>query len=104
MGYYRTRYTGESLRQLITAVKQQTLPPLDRLGLVDDMIAMVQAGQSSTVDALNLLEAYADEHSYPVLNRICGVLGKLSDLLEYTPHHNLLKGFVFNGPRKRNLI
>lgn len=92
MGCYRTRYTAETLQKLVTAVKKQTLPPLDRLGLIDDMFALVQAGHSSTVDALTLLEAYAHEDQYTVLNRVSGILGKLSDLLEYTPHHNLLKG------------
>lgn len=92
MGFYRTRYSTECLKQLVSAIDRQTLPPLDRLGLIDDLFALVQAGQSSTVEALSLLEAFANEDQYTVWNRVCSALGKLSHLLAYTPHHELIKG------------
>lgn len=50
VGYYRVRYTPEMLAQLIPAIRAKTLPPLDRLGVVDDLFALVRAGQSSTTD------------------------------------------------------
>lgn len=77
---------------MISAIDNQTLPPLDRLGLLDDVFALVQAGHYSTVDVLSLLEAFANEDQYTVWNRVCSALGKLSQLMAYTEHHELLKG------------
>ena len=74
------------------AIGDRSLPALDRLGLIDDVFALVQAGQSSSVEALTLLEAFANEDQYTVWNRVCSALGKLSQLLSYTPHHELMKG------------
>jgi len=93
MGFYRTCYSPELLKQLVSAIGHGTLPALDRLGLIDDLFALVQAGQSSTVEALALLEAFAGEDQYVVWNRVCSALGKLSQLLAYTEHHDLLKAF-----------
>jgi puromycin-sensitive aminopeptidase len=50
IGFYRTEYPPEMLSQFLPAITDKTLPPLDRLGLVDDLFALVQAGQSSTVE------------------------------------------------------
>ena len=94
MGFYRTSYAPDLLKQLVIAIGQQTLPPLDRLGLVDDVFALVQAGQASTVDVLELLEAFPNEDQYTVWNRVCSALGKLSQLLAYTDHHDQLKGLI----------
>lgn len=76
---------------MVSAIDHQTLPPLDRLGLLDDLFALVQAGHSSTVEVLTLLEAFANEDQYTVWNRVCSALSKLSQLLAYTEHHELLK-------------
>ena len=91
VGFYRTCYQPDLLKQLVSAIDHQTLPPLDRLGLLDDLFALVQAGHSSTVEALTLLEAFANEDQYTVWNRVCSALSKLSHLLAYTEHHELLK-------------
>lgn len=93
VGFYRTCYEPELLKHLVSAIDHQTLPPLDRLGLLDDLFALVQAGHSSTVEALTLLEAFANEDQYTVWNRVCSALSKLSHLLAYTEHHELLKSF-----------
>ena len=91
VGFYRTCYEPELLKHLVSAIDHQTLPPLDRLGILDDLFALVQAGHSSTVEALTLLEAFANEDQYTVWNRVCSALSKLSHLLAYTDHHELLK-------------
>ena len=93
VGFYRTCYSADSLKQLVSAIGEKTLPPLDRLGLIDDVFALVQAGHSSTVEALNLLEAFAHEDQYTVWSRVCGALSKLSQLLAYTDHHDKIKAF-----------
>lgn len=50
VGFYRTRYPPKMLEEFLPSIKDMTLPPLDRLGLLDDLFAMVQAGQTSTVE------------------------------------------------------
>lgn len=49
------RYPPELLVEFLPAIKNKILPPLDRIGLLDDLFAMVQSGESSTVDASLLL-------------------------------------------------
>ena len=41
VGYYRTQYPPDMLAQFVPAIRDKTLPPLDRLGLLDDLFAMV---------------------------------------------------------------
>ena len=41
VGFYRTQYTTEMLDKLIPAIKDKSLPPRDRLGLQNDIFAMV---------------------------------------------------------------
>lgn len=84
IGYYRTRYTPELLDQLIPAIKSQTLPPLDRLGLIDDLFALVQAGRAPTSEVLKLIEAYRNETNYTVWSSITNSLIKLQTLLSHT--------------------
>jgi hypothetical protein len=59
VGYYRTRYPASMLSQLVTAVRDGSLPPLDRLGLLDDCFALVQAGLTHTAD-VSLIILYED--------------------------------------------
>ncbi|XP_058178093.1 puromycin-sensitive aminopeptidase [Anopheles ziemanni] len=85
IGYYRTQYPADMLDQFLPAIKDQSLPPLDRLGLIDDLFALVQAGKSSTVDALKVIEAYRNESNYTVWASITNCLAKLQLLLAHTP-------------------
>jgi puromycin-sensitive aminopeptidase len=93
VGFYRTQYPPEMLEKLIPAIKDRSLPPLDRLGLLDDLFAMVQAGHTNTVEVLKLLQAYEDETDYTVWSSISNVLVKLNMLLSYTDCAELFKGF-----------
>lgn len=84
IGFYRTQYPPEMLERLVPAVQDKSLPPLDRLGLLDDLFAMVQAGHTSTVEVLKLLQAYEDETDYTVWSSISNILTKLGVLLSHT--------------------
>lgn len=84
IGYYRTQYPSKMLDQLIPAIKSMTLPPLDRLGLLDDLFALVQNGSCSTVDVLKLIDAYRNENNYTVWSSITNSLVKLQSLLSHT--------------------
>ena len=41
VGFYRTQYSSDMLEALLPAVKDQTMPPRDRLGLQNDIFALV---------------------------------------------------------------
>lgn len=84
VGYYRTRYTPEMLDQLRPAIRNQTLPPLDRLGLIDDLFALVQAGRAPTTEVLKLIDAYRNESNYTVWSSITNSLAKLQIVLSHT--------------------
>lgn len=91
VGFYRTCYEPELLKELIPAIQHQILPPLDRLGLLDDLFALVKAGHSTTIEIFHLLEAFIDEDHYSVWNCICNVLNALSHLLSYTEDGHLFQ-------------
>ena len=42
VGFYRTQYTSEMLDKLLPAIKDKTMPSRDRLGLQNDLFAMVR--------------------------------------------------------------
>ncbi|XP_072390827.1 puromycin-sensitive aminopeptidase [Diabrotica undecimpunctata] len=86
IGFYRTQYTPEMLEKFIPAIRDRSLPPLDRLGLLDDLFAMVKAGHTSTVEVLKLLNAYEDEPDYNVWCSIVNILGRLGQLLGHTDY------------------
>ncbi|XP_030747125.1 puromycin-sensitive aminopeptidase-like, partial [Sitophilus oryzae] len=86
IGFYRTRYPPEMLERLLPAIRDQTLPPLDRLGLINDLFAMVKAGHTGTVEALKLLKAFEGETNYNVWSSINGILARLSQLLGGTEY------------------
>lgn len=84
VGFYRTQYPGDMLAKFIPAIQDKSLPPLDRLGLLDDLFAMVQAGHTSTVEVLKLMQAFVQEDNYTVWSSIANCLGKLDILVSHT--------------------
>ena len=83
VGFYRVAYRDPSnLDSLMSGIASQTLSEIDRLGLLDDMFALVHAGKASTVDALKLIKAFkAKEESYVCWSAIVNCLGKLKTIL-----------------------
>lgn len=84
IGYYRTQYPSQMIEQFVDAIKNMSLPPLDRLGLHDDLFALVQNGSSETVDSLKLIDAYRTENNYTVWSSISSSLSKLKNILSHT--------------------
>lgn len=93
VGYYRTRYPSHLLEQFLPSIQDKSLPPLDRLGLLDDLFALVQAGKSPTVEVLKLMEAMSKEDNYTVWCTISNCLGKLSVLLSNTDFEDKFKAY-----------
>ena len=79
LGYYRVQYLNEGdVQRLKPAIEQKILNEVDRLSLIDDMFALVQAGKADTVEALELMKAFkTKETSYVVWSSIMNCLGKL---------------------------
>ncbi|XP_059053898.1 puromycin-sensitive aminopeptidase [Achroia grisella] len=104
VGYYRTRYPASMLAQLVTAVRDGSLPPLDRLGLLDDCFALVQAGHTHTDESLKLMEAFNNETNFTVWSSISNCLSKLSALFSNTALDKPLKNYgrkLFSNVTKR---
>ncbi len=93
VGVYRVQYSSELLNLLLPSVSDKKLPPLDRLGLQNDLFAMVQSGRSSTVDILKLMDAFSNEDNYTVWNSINACLGKLDILLSHTELQSLFRAY-----------
>ncbi|XP_066991681.2 puromycin-sensitive aminopeptidase isoform X2 [Anabrus simplex] len=93
VGYYRTQYPPEMLAQFVPAIRDKSLPPLDRLGLLDDLFALVRAGQTPTVEVLRLMEAFTNEDNYTVWSSISNILGQLGLLLSHTDFEHLFRAY-----------
>ncbi|XP_018337298.1 PREDICTED: puromycin-sensitive aminopeptidase isoform X2 [Trachymyrmex septentrionalis] len=103
IGFYRTRYSQSALSLLLPAIKDHTLPPLDRLGLLDDLFAMVQAGYASTVEVLELMQAFLHEDNYTVWSTIVNILSKIGILISHLDFEDSLKAFGRNLFREVNV-
>ena len=69
------------------AIESQTLDETDRLGIMDDLFALVTAGKMDTVSALKVIEAFkANEESYVVWSSITNCLGKLKVIVCDKPY------------------
>lgn len=80
-GFYRVDYAPSLLMDLQPAIAKKELSPIDRHALVRDAFALAEAGESRTVDALNLLTAYKNEDNYTVWSEIIGGLGSVKKML-----------------------
>ncbi|XP_076380001.1 puromycin-sensitive aminopeptidase isoform X3 [Megalopta genalis] len=93
IGFYRTHYSSEALSLLLPAVKDGTLPPLDRLGLFDDLFAVAQAGRAFTVEVLQLMHAFKKEDNFTVWSSIDNALRKIGFLLSHLDCLDSYKAF-----------
>ncbi|CAG2101681.1 unnamed protein product [Medioppia subpectinata] len=84
VGVYRVHYCQELLNLLLPAVGNKTLPPLDRLGLQNDLFALVTSGRTASVDILKLMDSFPNEDDYTVWTSIVDCLGRLNQLLSHT--------------------
>lgn len=93
VGFYRTHYCTEALALLFPAVKDHTLPPLDRLGLLDDMFAMVKAGYTSTVEILKFMQAFRSEENFTVWSSIVNSLKKIGVLISHLDYEDSFQAY-----------
>jgi aminopeptidase N len=55
-GFYRVQYTPEDLALLRPAIESKVLGEVDRLNLLNDTFALVQAGKVTTTFYLDLIQ------------------------------------------------
>ncbi|MDB6124332.1 MAG: pepN, partial [Pedosphaera sp.] len=75
-GYYRVSYEPA----FYTKVKINELPAMDRLNLLNDSWAMVEAGRASASSYLDLVESIRGEKTFAIWSQIIYTLGLLDDL------------------------
>jgi aminopeptidase N len=64
--FCRVKYAPELLRSLAESISAASIEAVDRLGIAGDYLAFAQCGLCSTVEALQLAEAYIHETDYSV--------------------------------------
>ncbi|XP_019614242.1 PREDICTED: puromycin-sensitive aminopeptidase-like isoform X6 [Branchiostoma belcheri] len=94
VGFYRTQYSSDMLDRLLPAIKDQSLPPRDRLGIQNDLFALAKSGVASTVDILRVMEAFVNESNYTVWSDLAANIASLSTLLSGTDCYPNFKLFV----------
>ncbi len=72
-GFYRVAYPEDLWDRLVSGIRDQQVPIIDRLGLLDDAFALARAGYWKTSSAMRMLEAYRSEQDYSVWLAIAGV-------------------------------
>lgn len=92
--FYRVTYDSAHLRKLAAAVKAGTVEPLDRLGLLSDVFEAAKSGAISTLDALKLLEAYADEDNSVVWDIMAGNLGSIRAVMDNDAIREAMKPYT----------
>eukprot|EP00010_Vexillifera_abyssalis_P009406 CAMPEP_0201545596 /NCGR_PEP_ID=MMETSP0173_2-20130828/2059_1 /ASSEMBLY_ACC=CAM_ASM_000268 /TAXON_ID=218659 /ORGANISM="Vexillifera sp., Strain DIVA3 564/2" /LENGTH=896 /DNA_ID=CAMNT_0047954029 /DNA_START=19 /DNA_END=2709 /DNA_ORIENTATION=+ len=74
-GFFRVAYKSDALAKRVrTAVQDQVVPAVDRLGVVDDYFALATGGYHSTVEALKLARCFNTETDYTVVLGLCDSL------------------------------
>lgn len=84
ISFYRTLYSPEMTSKLWPAISNQTLEPMDRLGIQDDFFKLCEAGKVDSVNLLKLLSAFKTETNYTVWASIDACVGKLNLILSDT--------------------
>uniref|UniRef100_G1RKC9 Aminopeptidase puromycin sensitive n=1 Tax=Nomascus leucogenys TaxID=61853 RepID=G1RKC9_NOMLE len=94
VGFYRTQYSSAMLESLLPGIRDPPLPPVDRLGLQNDLFSLARAGNISTVEVLKVMEAFVNEPNYTVWSDLSCNLGILSTLLSHTDFYEEIQEFV----------
>lgn len=90
-GFYRTAYPSLLGPTLQEALQRRQLPSLDALGLLDDALALAQAGHVRTSQALDLLAAARHYTDYNVWLTLAGGLQAVERLLADDARRGQLK-------------
>lgn len=92
--FYRVTYDSAHFSKLATAIKAGNVEPLDRMGLLSDVFEAAKSGEINTVDALILLEAYADEDNTVVWDIMAGNLGSIRAVMDNDDVREAMKPYT----------
>jgi puromycin-sensitive aminopeptidase len=103
-GYYRTRYPKNMIERIKPEIANLQLPVRDRFGIIRDAFALSQAGEFSTVAALELAKEYKNETQLPVWQELAANVFEVGELFAGEPWFNQYKlygGDLFSEIFKR---
>ena len=80
MGWPSESWMTPVLSFLLSAIKDQSLPCDDRLNILSDHLALVQAGQISTKSLLQLMESYREDKNVTVWESLENCLKTLREM------------------------
>ena len=78
IGFYRTHYEGELARRIVAAAP--SLPAADRVGLLSDDWALVEAEMTPAPEMFDLIEKLRDSDEPAVVTRVAGRLEAIDHL------------------------
>lgn len=91
--FVRVKYPSQLLKLLEKPIREKVLQPEDRYGLIRDAFMLAQSGHSSTIDALNLTQAFENENNYIVWAEIAANLKAIDNLIFGQPSYESYKKF-----------
>lgn len=105
VGVYRVQYPLEMLEPLIPAVRNQTIPPRDRLGLENDLFALARAGLGSSIEVMKVAEGYVNEKDFTVWSDLSVNLSTIANMIQYTDAEGAYKEYAKSlfGPIAKKL-
>jgi puromycin-sensitive aminopeptidase len=80
-GFFRTQYDANLLAKLAPPVRNKKLLPIDRLGVIRDLFALSEAGEISSIRAMDFIKNYKNETDYTVWVELASGLADLKNLL-----------------------
>jgi len=92
-GYYRTLYTHDLVGALNEPLRGAQIGPVDRFGIVNDVLATTEAGITDSMLALKLIESLRNETDYVVWGAVSGGFGSLLAVVEDEPIRQKLETF-----------
>lgn len=80
-GFFRVQYDEDLLRRMYRAIRSRELSTLDRLGIENDLYALVRSGDVLATRYLELAEHYQNETEYAVWAELAGGLSSICAFL-----------------------
>ena len=94
VGYFRVEYDAAGLKLLTAGFK--TLPPANRVALVSDQWALVEAGRADPASYLDLTKSLAGETELAVWQAVIAALEQIDTLERGTPERTAFRHYA-NG-------
>ncbi|XP_012945740.1 puromycin-sensitive aminopeptidase [Aplysia californica] len=80
--FYHVQYSPEALQRFLPALISNVLGPVDRLGLLTDLLALCRANYINAVDVLRLTKSYRSEKNFAVCSKLTSALADLGSQIQ----------------------